>query len=844
MSVDALGIGTIVIITSSGRLTLNNAFFVPKSTVRLVSVYLLGDSKCSGHFYPNDGYCFITDANNSIVARGVVLPDRKLFILSDVSVLSSPSPSSHSFAHFASRLPGINAWHKRLGHCGHRTVIDMARSRVVQGMPIDLTSPPPTCEHCILGKQTRSSVPKVREGFKAEKPLDRVYVDLCGPMSVPSRSGFLYCMNIIDDFSGFVWSIPLRFKHEAASALKAWHLALDIQTPYRLKSFVTDNGELCSNSIHQWCKEKGVLHLFTAPYTSAQNGRAERLHRTLMDKARSMRSACGAPFNMWDEFCATAAYLTNFTGASANKGKTPYQLWYNHEPSLSHLREIGCRAFALIPTHNPKIHPRSIPCTLIGYAPQSKAYRLWDRLSDRVFNSFHVSFIESHNSPPPPASLPSSSIPLRLPSHIQQRSTQQLTTRPPPSPQQPNNLPLSPSPFVHFFPSPSSDPADSQPNHEQQPPFDPPESSSHQALQHQRHPNTSEISPASSVPSTSPNTNVSSLTLPNLNATDNTILSLTLPTSNNSESIRLFTHNTNNTVSNNTNNNVTDNTSNRNTVLHQDTSDTVLPQETTNTDDNTPQEPLPHISVTPASPQLTPINHIPPPPLRRSPRLAALRSQPSPDNSFISSHTDDHLSAFITEFAPVRDTHCLVPLSLAFPHSTYTVSDALSAISTGDTDTILDSDDDPLWASAMSSPEREYWIAGAREELKSLEDLNVFVLVPRSELPPGQRPLKGKLVCKRKRDDAGNISRYKVRYVAKGFAQRYLVDYEKTTAPTARLESFRVLLHIAAVLDWDIQHVDIKTAFLHGVLPENETVFMEQPPDLSPQGKKTGSCGF
>jgi hypothetical protein len=77
-----------------------------------------------------------------------------------------------------------------------------------------------------------------------------------------------------------------------------------------------------------------------------------------------------------------------------------------------------------------------------------------------------------------------------------------------------------------------------------------------------------------------------------------------------------------------------------------------------------------------------------------------------------------------------------------------------------------------------------------------------------------------------------------VRYVAKGFAQRYLVDYDKTTAPTARLESFRALMHMAAVLDWDIQHFDIKTAFLHGVLPDSETVFMEQPPGFEEPGKE------
>ena len=62
-----------------------------------------------------------------------------------------------------------------------------------------------------------------------------------------------------------------------------------------------------------------------------------------------------------------ATYLTNFTGASANNGKTPYELWYGHKPSLSHLCEIGCCMFALIPTYNPKIHHHSISCILIGY---------------------------------------------------------------------------------------------------------------------------------------------------------------------------------------------------------------------------------------------------------------------------------------------------------------------------------------------------------------------------------------------------------------------------------------------------------------------------------------------
>ena len=222
-SVNAIGMGVIELQTPSGQLTLKDALYVPNASVRLISVFLLGDAHYSTHFYPRGGHCYISDYNNTIVARGKVLSNRKLFALSEFTVLL-PKPSSPSFAHYASRSPDVDTWHKRLGHCGPRTIIDMARSNVVEGMPVDISSPPPKCEHCILGKQTRSSVPKQREGARATKPLERIYVDLCGPMTIPSRSNRLYSMNIIDDYSSFVWSLPLRSKDEAAPVLKSWLL--------------------------------------------------------------------------------------------------------------------------------------------------------------------------------------------------------------------------------------------------------------------------------------------------------------------------------------------------------------------------------------------------------------------------------------------------------------------------------------------------------------------------------------------------------------------------------------------------------------------------------------------
>ena len=767
-AVYATGMGDINLRIASGHtLKLTNVLYIPESKVRLISILALNKSgNYTTHFDSNG--CWVTNKSNTTLVRGSLSTSKRLYVLTTkiplLQHLAPPATATDSAMY--ARVPDIETWHRRLGHCNTRAIVEMAKHGVTQGMPIDLSSLPPKCDHCAIGKQSRSPVLKTREGIKSDRRLGKVFVDLCGPMAVVSRSGNLYSMNLIDDFSGYVWSIPLRSKAEACPAIQNWHKAVTVQTGETLRALVSDNGELVSKAMRDWCQQEGIDHQLTAPYTSAQNGRAERLHRTILGKARAMRLACNAPGFLWDEFCATAAYLTTLTAATANKGRTPYELWFDRTPSLSHLREIGCRAFSLQQPSPSKIYARSTPCVLIGYAPHSKAYRLWDPSSSRVFNSFHVTFTE-HLDAEPQKLHPGTIL-----------GTESANS--PPSwdvtgPRTPSD-PISPT--THLF---SSDPTP--------PPL---------------------ILDNIDNPSSRIETNNCHSRLQNANITQ------TQPNNNNNTQ-----NNNNRRIEEQRNNN-----NNERRIEEQRDSDN-------SNENNIEEQNIPEIEITPPSP---PPNNNPPPPLtitipprRRSPRLQALAR--SPDN-------DDYALAFLTEYSPVCNTHDLFPANLCIEGSNLSVDAVLSALSDGSIEPVPDHGDEPLWAQAMSSTEREYWIAGARDELKSLADLNVFVLVPRTDLPRGHRPLQGKLVCKRKRDDTGKIVRYKVRYVAKGFAQRYGIDYDKTTAPTVRLEAFRAILHIAATLDWDLKQFDIKTAFLHGVLPDNETMYMQQPPGFEAPGKE------
>ena len=393
-SIQALGIGSIKLVMGRGaHILLENVLFIPSATVRLISVGALCRSmKFIAHF--DEFSCWLTKRNGTRVATGILGKNRALYSLTGNSPLVDHAFLSH-------RVPDLASWHRRLGRTNYHSIVEMARGGLVQGMPIDLSTEPGKCEHCVLGKQVRTPVPKVRTGLKADRRLGIVYVDLTGPEAVKLASGNLYSMNIIDDFSSYIWCIPLPSISAAAGALCKWELAREVETGSKIGIFRVDNGELKSNEMAKWFESCGTIQQFTAPHTSAHNGQAERVHCTLRDKARTMRLQCNIPMNRWDEFMLSAAYLTCRVPSQSLEGQTPYEAFYGVKPDLSHLHEIGSCAFILIQNkHNPKLYERSVECVLIGYELSSKAYQCFHRGSQRVFSSYHVVFIESHDASP------------------------------------------------------------------------------------------------------------------------------------------------------------------------------------------------------------------------------------------------------------------------------------------------------------------------------------------------------------------------------------------------------------------------------------------------------------
>lgn len=120
-----------------------------------------------------------------------------------------------------------------------------------------------------------------------------------------------------------------------------------------------------------------------------------------------------------------------------------------------------------------------------------------------------------------------------------------------------------------------------------------------------------------------------------------------------------------------------------------------------------------------------------------------------------------------------------------------------------------------------------------QEEMNAIEKNDTWEL---ATLPKGNKPFGVKWVYKKKMNAQGEIERYKARLVAKGYKQKAGIDYEEVFAPVARMETIRLLISLAAQNKWSIFQMDVKSAFLNGVLEEE--VYIEQPPGYTKVGKE------
>jgi histone deacetylase 1/2 len=155
----------------------------------------------------------------------------------------------------------------------------------------------------------------------------------------------------------------------------------------------TDNGrEFDTNSMRTFLAAHGTCFRLTCPYTSQQNGKAERILRTINDCVRALLIQSAAPSSFWAEALNTATYLINRRPCRSTGVTTPHELLLGAPPCYDELRVFGCLCYPNITSTTPhKLSPRSVACVFLGYPGDHRGYRCFDMDTRRVFTSRHVS---------------------------------------------------------------------------------------------------------------------------------------------------------------------------------------------------------------------------------------------------------------------------------------------------------------------------------------------------------------------------------------------------------------------------------------------------------------------
>ncbi|GJT68164.1 retrovirus-related pol polyprotein from transposon TNT 1-94 [Tanacetum coccineum] len=260
-------------------------------------------------------------------------------------------------------------WHRRLNHLNFGTLNDLARKDLVRGLPRLKFEKDHLCSACQLGK-SRKATHKPKTINTITEVLHTLHMDLCGPLRVQSINGKKYILVIVDDYSRFTWVKFLRSKDETPVFVINLLKQLQVGLNKTVRFVRTDNGtEFVNKNLTDFYESVGITHEKTVPRTPQQNGVAEAV--------------------------ATACYTQNRSLIHTLHNKTPYELVHDKKPDLSFLRIFGALCY---PTNDSedlgKLKAKADIGFFVGYAPNRKGYRIYNKRTRQIMETIHVTFDE------------------------------------------------------------------------------------------------------------------------------------------------------------------------------------------------------------------------------------------------------------------------------------------------------------------------------------------------------------------------------------------------------------------------------------------------------------------
>lgn len=675
----------------------------------------------------------------------------------------------------ASNAQLIDLIHRRLGHLSLDEIEKLRNGNMVTGLNL-----PPgklikhfdlghVCVECAQGKMASNPYPA--SGSSSSRILELVHMDLIGPVNPSSHEGHRYVAVFLDDYSRFSIVKFLKSKAEAPQVVVDTLTYLENQTGQKIKILRSDRGtEYTNKKVDQFCKSRGIQQQYSVPNSPQQNGRAERLNRTLVMKARSLLADSKLSQEWWVEAVLNANLLRNCS-PSANLPMTPYEAFWGKKPDVSYFRVFGSTALVLIPKKDrTKFGPVTVQGVMIGYDSQSKAYRIL--VDGKIVVSRDVRFNEAKRSSPAP---------IMVPPRPQHRSVATEVT--PDSADDSDGVSSSSSAGVEHVSENERDRAG--PSGEIDLLGDPDPDGE---MDRGNEDNCEEEVPNLPVDVLNQQLMLGLILgeqplgdLPEL-----------MPVPENDDDGESAT---NNDSDGNDQGGASDGSNDREDGDSSDSSASETSTDSNSDETNTSSR---------ESSGAQGVDEI------------AAQGEAGLDSGIAAGASSSHERRYPTRVRTRPDVYA--------PGAYFCVLPECNTV-------LLEPN---TFQEAMSGPDAEKWFAAMLDEINSLKVNGTWTLVARDpRLDPKAIPTRW--VFKVKLTDKGEIERYKARLVAKGFKQVYGVDYTEVYAPVSKHTTLRVLLFKVASEDLHLHQVDIKTAFLNGVLEEE--IYVKQPPGFEEGGK-------
>ena len=291
----------------------------------------------------------------------------------------------------------INYAHMLLAHPGEKKMRAIKRHNLVAGLDWG-DGEINTCYPCALGKSKRNPTSNTKSETVYTKRGQLIVTDVEGPIATSSFSGNQFAVHFTDCYSRFSVVYFLKKKNEVGKAFERYLKEYCDPAGIKVLKVQSDGAKEyigADSKFQQVCRARRIISRHSSPYCHWENGIAERVIRTMMEKSFSILAQRDLPAQFWAMALRHAYMVANCLPHSHfDDADTPYRRWYDERPDFSRTHLFGCDVRVNIPLDSGYKKYKDAKAFIgiyVGWSHNSSSHQIW-RPSSRVVLNLIIEF--------------------------------------------------------------------------------------------------------------------------------------------------------------------------------------------------------------------------------------------------------------------------------------------------------------------------------------------------------------------------------------------------------------------------------------------------------------------